>query len=136
MGKKKDRKNKKEAMALEQSGVAIMEAAGASGQSNGNPPEDSQEPKAKLSRKDFEKALEPLQVELVKLQGGVKYTGWKICVVFEGRDTAGKGGIIKRITERTSPRVFKVVALGAPTEREKSQMYLQPYIQYMPAGGA
>ncbi len=95
----------------------------------------SVEPHPPLSRKEFEKALEPMQVELVKLQEWVKYTGAKICVLFEGRDTAGKGGVIKRITERVSPRVFKVVALGTPTDREKSQMYFQRYIPYLPAAG-
>src|SRR6516162_4576330 len=72
---------------------------------------------------------------LVAMQEWVKSTGAKICVVFEGRDTAGKGGTIKRITERVSPRVFRVVALPAPTEREKSQMYLQRYVPHLPAGG-
>jgi polyphosphate kinase 2 len=134
MSKKKDKKkDKKEAKAKQK--TPVIEAAGPADPSDGNPAEMSSEPQPKMSRKDFEKALEPLQVELVKLQEWVKYTGAKICVVFEGRDTAGKGGIIKRITERTSPRVFKVVALGAPTEREKSQMYIQRYIQYMPAAG-
>jgi polyphosphate kinase 2 len=88
-----------------------------------------------LSRKEFEKALEPLQVELVKMQEWVKASGAKICVIFEGRDTAGKGGVIKRITERVSPRVFRVVALSAPTEREKSQMYFQRYMPHLPAAG-
>jgi len=82
-----------------------------------------------------EKELEKLQTELVKLQEWVKVSGAKICVVFEGRDTAGKGGVIKRITERVSPRVFRVVALSTPTEREKSQMYLQRYVPYLPAAG-
>jgi polyphosphate kinase 2 len=95
----------------------------------------SSEPPPKLSRKEFEKALEPLQVELVKLQEWVKASGAKICVIFEGRDTAGKGGVIKRITERVSPRVFRVVALSAPTEREKSQMYFQRYMPHLPAAG-
>lgn len=90
---------------------------------------------APMSRKEFEKQLEPLQVELVKLQEWVKATGAKICVIFEGRDAAGKGGIIKRITERTSPRVFRVVALPSPTEREKSQMYFQRYMPHLPAAG-
>src|SRR5262245_60348612 len=76
-----------------------------------------------MSRNDVEAALEPLQVELVKMQEWVKHTGAKVCVLFEGRDAAGKGGIIKRLTERTSPRVFRVVALPSPTEREKTQMY-------------
>lgn len=90
---------------------------------------------APMSRKEFEKELEPLQTELVKLQEWVKATGAKICVIFEGRDAAGKGGIIKRITERTSPRVFRVVAMPSPTEREKSQMYFQRYMPHLPAAG-
>jgi polyphosphate kinase 2 len=98
-------------------------------------PEAASEPKPKLSRKEFESEMEKLQVELVKLQEWVKASGAKICVLFEGRDAAGKGGIIKCITERTSPRVFRVVALSAPTEREKSQMYFQRYFSYLPAGG-
>ena len=89
----------------------------------------------KLSRKTYEAELERLQGELVKLQYWVKEQGLKIIVVFEGRDAAGKGGVIKRITERVSPRVFKVVALPAPTEREKTQMYLQRYIKHFPAAG-
>ena len=89
----------------------------------------------KLSRKEFEKEMEKLQVELVKMQEWVKVSGAKICVLFEGRDTAGKGGVIKRITERVSPRVFRVVALSAPTEREKSQMYFQRYMPHLPAAG-
>ena len=89
---------------------------------------EASEPAPKLRRKEFEKELEPLQVELVRMQEWVKASGAKICVLFEGRDAAGKGGIIKRITERTSPRVFRVVALAAPTEREKTQMYFQRYM--------
>jgi len=88
-----------------------------------------------ISKKEFEKEMEKLQVELVKMQEWVKATGAKICVLFEGRDTAGKGGVIKRITERVSPRVFRVVALGTPTDREKSQMYFQRYMPYLPAAG-
>ena len=76
-----------------------------------------------------------LQGELVAMQEWVRATGAKICIVFEGRDTAGKGGTIKRITERVSPRTFRVVALPAPTEREKSQMYLQRYMSHFPAAG-
>jgi polyphosphate kinase len=76
-----------------------------------------------------------LHVELVKLQEWVKYKGLKVCVVFEGRDGAGKGGVIKAITERVSPRVFRVVALPAPSEREQSQMYLQRYVRHLPAAG-
>src|SRR6476469_3095415 len=81
------------------------------------------------------KQLRRLHGELVAMQEWVKASGAKICIVFEGRDTAGKGGTIKAITERVSPRVFRVVALPAPTEREKSQMYVQRYIPHFPAGG-
>jgi polyphosphate kinase 2 len=95
----------------------------------------SAEPKPKMKAKEFDKEMEKLQVELVKLQEWVKATGAKIVVIFEGRDAAGKGGIIKRITERTSPRVFRVVALPSPTEREKSQMYIQRYLPHLPAAG-
>jgi len=89
----------------------------------------------KLSRKYYEEELEKLQGELVKLQFWVRKTGAKVIIVFEGRDAAGKGGVIKRITERVSPRVFKVVALPAPTEREKTQLYVQRYIKHFPAAG-
>ncbi len=89
----------------------------------------------RLKRKDYEQELARLHVELVKLQEWVKYEGLKICVVFEGRDGAGKGGTIKAITERVSPRVFRVIALPAPTEREKSQMYVQRYLPHLPAAG-
>ena len=89
----------------------------------------------KMKRKDYEAALEKLHIELVKLQEWVVHKKLKVCIVFEGRDTAGKGGTIKAITERVSPRVFRVVALPAPTEREKTQMYVQRYIRYFPAGG-
>jgi polyphosphate kinase 2 len=89
----------------------------------------------KLGRKEYDKALEKLHVELVKLQQWVVHKGLKVCVVFEGRDGAGKGGTIKAIMERVSPRIFRVVALPAPTEREKSQMYLQRYMAHFPAAG-
>lgn len=89
----------------------------------------------KLKRKDFEERLAKLQAELVKLQLWVQHKGLKVVVIFEGRDAAGKGGVIKRITERVSPRVFRLVALPAPTEREKSQMYVQRYIPHLPAAG-
>ena len=91
--------------------------------------------RAKLGRKQYEAELAELQAELVAMQEWVKATGAKVCIVFEGRDTAGKGGTIKRIVERVSPRVFRVVALPAPTEREKSQMYIQRYIAHFPAAG-
>jgi polyphosphate kinase 2 len=90
---------------------------------------------AKLKTKEFEKQLAKLQAELVKMQLWVQHKGLKVVVVFEGRDAAGKGGVIKRITERVSPRVFRLVALPAPTEREKSQMYLQRYIPHFPSAG-
>jgi polyphosphate kinase 2 len=89
----------------------------------------------KLKTKKYEKELAKLHVELVKLQEWVKEKGIKICIVFEGRDGAGKGGTIKAITERVSPRVFRVIALPAPTEREKSQMYGQRYLPHLPAAG-
>jgi polyphosphate kinase len=90
---------------------------------------------AKLKRKGYEAELAKLHVEIVKLQEWVKSTGAKICILFEGRDGAGKGGTIKAITERVSPRVFRVVALPAPSEREKSQMYMQRYLPHLPAAG-
>jgi polyphosphate kinase len=89
----------------------------------------------KMKRKAYEREMRVLHGELVAMQEWVKASGAKICIVFEGRDTAGKGGTIKRITERVSPRVFRVVALPAPTEREKSQMYVQRYVQHFPAAG-
>ncbi|MCY7290223.1 MAG: polyphosphate kinase 2 [Cryobacterium sp.] len=89
----------------------------------------------KLKRKEYEAELAPLQGELVALQEWVKSTGAKVCIVFEGRDTAGKGGTIKRIVSRVSPRVFRVVALPTPTEREKSQLYFQRYVEHFPAAG-
>jgi len=88
-----------------------------------------------MKRKAYEAELERLHGEMVRLQEWVKYKGLKVCVVFEGRDGAGKGGAIKAITERVSPRVFRVVALPAPTEREKSQMYVQRYLPHLPAAG-
>ena len=91
--------------------------------------------KQKLTTKKYEKQLAKLHVELVKLQEWVKDKGIKVCIVFEGRDGAGKGGTIKAITERVSPRVFRVLALPAPTEREKSQMYIQRYLPHLPAAG-
>ncbi len=89
----------------------------------------------KMTRKEYERQLEPLQVELVTLQAWTKQTGLRAVVVFEGRDAAGKGGCIKAITERVSPRIFRVVALPAPTERERSQLYVQRYIEQLPAAG-
>ena len=125
-GKKAKGKGKSEAVVTPVLSVgespAVAEAA-----AGGPPPA--------MSKKEFEKEMEKLQVELVKLQEWVKATGAKICVLFEGRDTAGKGGVIRRITERVSPRVFRVVALSSPTDREKSQMYFQRYMPHLPAAG-
>jgi polyphosphate kinase 2 len=89
----------------------------------------------RMKRKAYDKAMKKLHGELVKVQLWAKHTGARIVVIFEGRDAAGKGGVIKTLTERTSPRVFRVVALPSPTEREKSQMYMQRYIENLPAGG-
>jgi polyphosphate kinase 2 len=102
-------------------------AAGKKGESGGA--------EGPLKRKVYEQELRKLHVELVKLQEWVKHAGLKVCILFEGRDGAGKGGTIKAITERVSPRVFRVVALPAPTEREKSQLYIQRYIPHLPAAG-
>jgi polyphosphate kinase 2 len=102
---------------------------------NGDAGVGSAAPQEKLKRKVYDKELAKLHVELVKLQEWVKHKGLKVCVVFEGRDGAGKGGTIKAITERVSPRVFRVIALPAPTEREKSQMYVQRYAPHFPAAG-
>jgi len=123
-GKKKNKKDKEK---LEAAPVGEPIVSGEEALAEGPPP--------KISRKEFDKEMEKFQVELVKLQEWVKASGAKICVLFEGRDTAGKGGVIKRITERVSPRVFRVVALGTPTDREKSQMYFQRYMPYLPAAG-
>ena len=89
----------------------------------------------KLKNKDYEHELKNLHVELVKVQRWVVEKGHKVCIVFEGRDGAGKGGTIKAITERVSPRIFRVIALPAPTEREKTQMYIQRYLPHLPAAG-
>lgn len=95
----------------------------------------SEPPQEKMSRKQYEKELQKLQVELCYLQDWVRETGARVIVVLEGRDTAGKGGLIKRMIERVSPRTFRVVALSAPDERERSKLYLQRYVEHFPAGG-
>jgi len=100
-----------------------------------NAKNDAPEANGKLKLNDYERELARLHVELVKLQQWVVHKGLKVCIIFEGRDGAGKGGTIKAITERVSPRIFRVVALPAPTEREKSQMYDQRYIPHLPAAG-
>jgi polyphosphate kinase 2 len=92
-------------------------------------------PLGRMKAKEYERELRRLHAELVAMQEWVRASGAKVCVVFEGRDTAGKGGTIKAITERVSPRVFRIIALPAPTEREWSQMYLQRYIPHLPAAG-
>ena len=120
MGKKKQ-KNKKNSIGDTNDSPAVT--SGASGL------------KPKLSNKEYEAELFKLQIELVKLQEWVKKTGARIVIIFEGRDAAGKGGIIKRILERVSPRVFRLVALPAPTERQKTQIYAQRYVEQLPAGG-
>jgi polyphosphate kinase len=96
---------------------------------------DEEKDDGKLGRKQYEKRLKKLHGELVKLQEWVVHKGLKACIVFEGRDGAGKGGTIKAITERVSPRIFRVVALPAPSSREKSQMYIQRYLPHLPAAG-
>jgi len=92
-------------------------------------------PKRKIKRKQYETELRKLQAELCKLQEWVKHKGLRVIIVFEGRDAAGKGGTIKAITERVSPRVFRIAALPAPSDREKSQMYMQRYVQHFPTAG-
>jgi len=96
---------------------------------------NQEEQLGKMKRKEFEKELEKLHVELVKLQRWVVHEGLRVIIVFEGRDAAGKGGTIKRIVDRVSPRVFRVVALPAPTDREKTELYVQRYIPRFPAAG-
>ena len=109
---------------------AVRESSGVS-----PAPTQSSKNSRKLKRKAYEKALARLHIELVKLQRWVVSKGLRVCIVFEGRDGAGKGGTIKAITERVNPRVFRVIALPAPTEREKSQMYVQRYLPHLPAAG-
>jgi polyphosphate kinase 2 len=102
---------------------------------NGKAPAKAMAKPAKIGGKEYDAKLEKLHVGLVELQQWVIKKGLKVCIVFEGRDGAGKGGTIKALTERVSPRVFRVVALPAPTEREKSQMYVQRYLPHLPAAG-
>jgi polyphosphate kinase len=118
---KKDERDRHDAAARASSSAAGAEAEA--------------KPAPKMKRKQYERQMRVLHGELVAMQEWVKDSGAKVCVVFEGRDTAGKGGTIKRITERVSPRVFRVVALPTPTEREKSQMYIQRYLPHFPAAG-
>ena len=122
MGKKKKDKQKQHGAEVQAPPAVAQEEAGAC-------------PPPKMKRKEYEREMRLLHGELVAVQEWVRASGAKVCIVFEGRDTAGKGGTIKRITERVSPRVFRVAALPAPTEREKSQMYIQRYISHFPAAG-
>ena len=96
---------------------------------------DHEKETKRMKRKEYEAEMRDLQAELCKLQDWVKYKGLRVIIVFEGRDAAGKGGTIRAITERVSPRVFRLVALPAPSDREKSQMYIQRYMQHFPAAG-
>jgi polyphosphate kinase 2 len=121
MPKKKKKTDDRQTAALQATGTASKVAEPA--------------PPPKMPRKEYEREMAVLHGELVAMQEWVKASGAKICILFEGRDTAGKGGTIKRITERVSPRVFRVVALPAPTEREKSQMYMQRYVEHFPSAG-
>jgi len=123
---KKDKKSKKKLAVTEETGKKISKKTKQT---------TVDEPGKKLKSKAYDKEMAKLHVELVKLQEWVKLKGLKVCIVFEGRDGAGKGGTIKAITERVSPRVFRVVALPAPTDREKTQMYAQRYMQHFPAAG-
>jgi polyphosphate kinase 2 (PPK2 family) len=97
--------------------------------------EKADEPRTRIRNKVYERELARLQLELAKLQEWIRHEGLKVVVVFEGRDTAGKGGVIKRIVERLNPRIVKVVALPAPTKRERSQWYFQRYVAHLPAAG-
>ena len=130
---KKNKKAKKlrKAKALDHALAAAHEVVGAVAAAE--PPAAAQP--TEWTGKAYEKALKKLHVELVQLQEWVKAKGLKVCIVFEGRDAAGKGGVIKAITERVSPRVFRVFALPAPTEREKTEMYIQRYMRHFPAAG-
>jgi polyphosphate kinase len=112
--------------------VGKLDSDGKSAKASTNVPKGKA---GKLKNKEFERQLAKLQAELVKVQLWVQHKNLKVVVIFEGRDAAGKGGVIKRITERVSPRVFRVVALPTPTEREKSQMYVQRYLPHLPAAG-
>ena len=129
----KSKKAKKHANQVGSERVAVLTAPSPSAESDGESAASSTS--GKMKRKQYEAEMRTLHGELVAMQEWVKSSGAKVCIVFEGRDTAGKGGTIKRITERVSPRVFRVVALPAPTERERSQMYVQRYIQHFPAAG-
>jgi polyphosphate kinase 2 len=122
------KKNKKKSAEFNGGTITQEDASQSAADSDGAAPK-------KMKSQQFEKEMTKLQVELVRLQSWVQHTGARVIVVFEGRDAAGKGGVIKRISERVSPRVFRIVALPAPTEREKSQLYMQRYLPHFPAAG-
>jgi polyphosphate kinase 2 len=130
-------KDKKDSKRQKAAGRASVSAQGSpTADADGSPTSDAEaQAQPKMKTGDYEREMRRLHGELVAMQEWVKASGAKVCIVFEGRDTAGKGGTIKRITERVSPRVFKVVALSAPTDRERSQMYVQRYFQHFPAAG-
>jgi polyphosphate kinase 2 len=132
---RKGKKNKRDEAAKEAKKAKEVEDAKKAAEEKPKEKDKGKGKGKKLKRKTYEKELERLHGELVKVQEWVLDTGAKICILFEGRDGAGKGGTIKAITERVSPRVFRVVALPAPTEREKSQMYVQRYLPHLPAAG-
>ncbi len=127
---KKGKKKKKKAQASQPS-----EADGVVGEDTGPSIEEAQDQPKTLTKQLYEKELARLQIELVKLQEWIKHAGLKVVVIFEGRDAAGKGGVIKRITQSLNPRICRVVALGTPTEREKEQWYFQRYAPHLPAAG-
>jgi polyphosphate kinase 2 len=132
--KKKDKKlNKEVDQIVEQPITAETIAQPEAGSADGQQP-PVKKPK-KIKRAAYEEELSQLQIELVKLQEWIKHKKLKVVVIFEGRDTAGKGGTIKRIMDRLNPRVVRVVALGVPTEKESSQWYFQRYVPHLPAGG-
>lgn len=125
MGSNKEHKKHKQKALVEESALEQAEPA-AEAETTGS---------GKLKRKAYEAELRKLHVELVKLQEWVRHEGKKVCIVFEGRDGAGKGGTIRALTEKVSPRIFRVVALPAPSDREKTQMYAQRYLPHLPAAG-
>ena len=123
---KKNKKNKGNPVKVKDADNGVVAA-------NGHKPPKKRK---KMKREVYERELEKLQTELVELQEWIEYKGLKVVVIFEGRDTAGKGGTIKRITDRLNPRVVRVVALGVPTEKETTQWYFQRYLPHLPAAGA
>jgi polyphosphate kinase len=135
--KAKDAPKKKHAAAAEKPAAVTVQAPPAPAPVVARPPTPTVPPEQQIeiNKKTYEKELARLQVELVKLQEWIRARGLKVIVLFEGRDAAGKGGVIKRITESLNPRVCRVVALPAPTEREKTQWYFQRYVSHLPAGG-